>query len=56
MVARAVRGGLRDCYTMTAVKSLNRMSRVRDSKKQKHLVSDMLARCFCVERRKVYGK
>ena len=26
-----VRGGLRDCYTMTAVKSLNRMSQVWDN-------------------------
>ena len=31
MVARAVRGGLRDCHTMTAVKSLNRMSQVWDN-------------------------
>ena len=31
MVARAVRGGLRDCHTMTAVKSLNRMSQDWDN-------------------------
>ena len=31
MVAGAVRGGLRDCHTMTAVKSLNRMSQVWDN-------------------------
>ena len=31
MVARAVLGGLRDCYIMTAVKSLNRMSQVWDN-------------------------